>query len=73
MEGNSVYKDSYDELKRIKKQLGSSKITINLEKLDENSKRAIITSLSCAIAQREATVNATISGSINSLNNYLGG
>ena len=73
MEGNSVYKDSYDELKRIKKQLGSSKITINLEKLDENSKRAIITSLSYAIAQREAAVNATISGSIDSLNNYLGG
>lgn len=69
MEGNSVYEDSYDELKRIKKQLGSSKITINLEKLDENSKRTIITSLSYTIAQREAAVNAIISGS----NSYLGG
>ena len=67
MEGNSVYKDSYDELKRIRKQLGSSKITINLEKLDENSKHAIITVLSDIIARRSAAVNAIISGSINSL------
>lgn len=67
MEGNSVYKDSYDELKRIRKQLGSSKITINLEKLDELSKNTIISVLSEAIARREVQVNATISGSIDSL------
>ena len=67
MEGNSVYKDSYDELKRIRKQLGSSKIIINLEKLDELSKNAIISALSEAIARREVQVNATISGSIDSL------
>lgn len=53
MEGISIYQDTRDELQRVRKQLSSSRVTINLDKLDEQTKREIIASLQEIIVRRQ--------------------
>lgn len=53
MEGISIYQDTRDELQRVRKQLSSSRVTINLDKLDEQTKREITASLQEIIVRRQ--------------------
>lgn len=53
MEGISVYQDTRDELQRVRKQLSSSRVTINLDKLDEQTKREITSALQEIIVRRQ--------------------
>ena len=53
MEGISIYHDTRDELQRVRKQLSSSRVTINLDKLDEQTKREITASLQEIIVRRQ--------------------
>lgn len=53
MEGISVYQDTRDELQRVRKQLSSSRVTINLDKLDEQTKREITFALQEIIVRRQ--------------------
>lgn len=65
MEGITVFEGSLKELKRVRKQLGSSKITINMDTLDETSKNEVISALSQIISKRESQILAMYAGAPN--------
>ena len=65
MEGIKVYEDSYEYLECLKKMLTTNSITIEFNKLDENSKAEICSSLRKAIYSRASRVYSTIQNSNN--------
>jgi replicative DNA helicase len=60
MESNSIYQESYNELKSIKKSLGSNSLKINFDKLDTETAGAIRSALSNAISTRSSTIISVI-------------
>ena len=52
MESKKIYESSKDELNKIKKQLGTDSINIDITKLDSVTKEALITAIKNAIAER---------------------
>ena len=58
LESKDIYQRSYEELDKITKSLASSTITINTDKLDTNTKEAIITALRNAIYKRKGEIDS---------------
>lgn len=67
MDGIKVYEDSYSYLESLKKQLSTSIITIDVTKLDENSKAEILSELRKVIYKRSSQVYKTIQNANNQL------
>lgn len=62
MESDTIYQDSLQELRHIRRQFTYSDMHINLSKLDGKSKETIIYALSKAVADREKAVVQLLSG-----------
>lgn len=62
MESIQIYQESLAELKNVRKQLAFGQITINMDKLDGNTKEKLTYALSNVIADRtrEITNNVLI-------------
>lgn len=58
LESKDTYQRSYEELNKILKSLASDSVTIDLGKLDTNSKEAIITALRNAIYDRKKKIDS---------------
>lgn len=52
MESEKIYEESYSELKRIRKEMSSSKVTINFDKLDEQTKADLNAAISASLSRR---------------------
>jgi hypothetical protein len=62
MESKKIYKDSYDEMVRIRKQLGGDNVSINFKKLDTTTKGMIMDALRKTIATRISSVQDIVLG-----------
>ena len=67
MDGIKVYEDSYKYLESLKKSVTTNVITIEFDKLDENSQNLIRNRLREAICERSSKVYSTIQNSTNQL------
>lgn len=56
MESKEIYKESYDELVRIKKTLSSDDITIHFGKMDANSKEMMRQAIIKAASARQSSI-----------------
>ena len=62
MESDRILEDSKTELVRISRSLAMDSVVINMNKLDENSKRDIIQAISNTIAERKRAIDKIILG-----------
>lgn len=61
MEGVGIYEESYKELTKLRKSLSSSSvISIDLSKLDTNSKGKILEALNKAVSERLPKVSSVM-------------
>jgi hypothetical protein len=58
LESKDTYQRSYEELEKIKRSLASDKITIDVTKLDTNTKQEIITALQNVIIKRKGEIDS---------------
>ena len=65
MESKNIYQDSYNELVNIRKSLGNTKVTIDFDKLDENSKTEIRDAILKSTAARQSAI-LNVLGNANS-------
>ena len=65
MESKEIYQISYDELTNIRKSLGNTKVTIDFDKIDANSKEDIRQAILKATGTRQAAI-LTVLGNANS-------
>lgn len=65
----SNYEESYEELKKIQKGLGSKNLNINFEKLDDITKEELRSSILNIINKRKNEVFSNIQNSTN--NNWF--
>ena len=62
MESIKIYEDSRTELLKVQKALGSSSVTIDLDKLDSVSRGQIIEVLRSIISKRNKEIESVILG-----------
>ena len=62
MESDRILEDSKKELVRISRSLAMDSVVINLNKLDENSKRDIVQAISNTIVERKRAIDKIILG-----------
>lgn len=60
MQGNNIYHDSYKELLRLNRNITSSDITIDFEKLDDETVGLIKQSLAQTISSRLSSLSSVI-------------
>ena len=65
MEGKEIYDISYKELTNIRKSLGNTKVTIDFDKLDAQSKEEIRSAILKATGSRQSAI-LTVLGNANS-------
>lgn len=64
------YEESYNELRRIQKHIGSSSITIDFKKLDGETQNEIRSAIMNVVSKRHQEVSQNIQRS-NSSNNWM--
>jgi hypothetical protein len=64
MESKDIYKQSYDELVRIKKSTTGSIVTINVDKLDASTKNEMLQAIVQTASRRQSAILNVI-GNIN--------
>lgn len=62
MEGKKIYDDSYAELSKIRKSLGSDSTTINWDKLDGETKSQLLQSIREVTVKRSKDIEKVILG-----------
>ena len=62
MESDRILEDSKTELVRISRSLAMDSVVINMNKLDENTKRDMVQAISNTIAERKRAIDAVILG-----------
>ena len=68
MEGKSIYEDSLTEIRKIQRSLATGgTISIDVNKLDSETRGAIVTALANTLSKRNKEVLNTISGHNNGL------
>ena len=65
MESKEIYDMSYKELTNIRKSLGNTKVTIDFDKLDAQSKEEIRSAILKATGSRQSAI-LTVLGNANS-------
>lgn len=60
MQGNNIYHNSYKELLRLNRNITSSDITIDFEKLDDETAGLIKQSLAQTISSRLSSLSSVI-------------
>lgn len=58
MESKDIYQKSYEELDKILKALASDDVTIHFNKLDTNTKEALITAIRNTVYQRKREIDS---------------
>lgn len=62
MEGISIYEESLKEINRILKTCTSSSFSINVDKLDANTKGLLLTAIQDVLHKRSKEVSDTVTG-----------
>ena len=62
MEGKSIYEDSKDEILRVLKSIGNDSITINIDKLDGNTKEELLIVIKDVLYKRSREIDKVILG-----------
>lgn len=62
MEGNKIYEESKQEISRALKSVNSSSITINLDKLDGQTKLELTTAIQNTLYKRSREIDSVILG-----------
>ena len=61
MESKDIYKQSYDELTRIKKSTTGNTVTIHLDKLDATSKNELLQAIVQTASRRQSSIITVLS------------
>lgn len=62
MESKNIYEISRDEIVKIRKNLSSDSVTINLSKLDSNTKEQLITAITDVTSKRLKDIDKVVLG-----------
>ena len=62
MESEKIYEESYKELLKLKRNIGTDQIVINMKLLDGETKNRINTELSKIISERSKEIERVILG-----------
>ena len=65
MESKEIYQTSYDTITNIRKSLGNTKVTIDFDKLDAESKTAIRDAILKSTAERQSAILTVLGNSMS--------
>lgn len=62
MEGDRIYQESLQEVRKIQRSLAATTITIEVDKLDSETRGAVVSALANALSKRALEIQKVLTG-----------